>query len=163
VQHAQSQGQGGQKVKQASKPSSRATKKKSKVPHLPKSHVSSTARPKKVRHPKQTKPRSTKPRQKPHKSPEKQLGVLLDDDNDLDLLDMSSIPGVNMSMMSQEAGDNFPGAPLVPRRLFFSQSQGTSSEEMEEVKESHSSKFMHALGHSLFLLVARYARQEHVR
>jgi hypothetical protein len=34
---------------------------------------------------------------------------------------------------------------------------------MEEVKESHSSKFMHALGHSLFLLVARYARQEHVR
>ena len=136
MQQAQSQGQGGQKVKQTSKPSSRATKKKSKVPHLPKSHVSSTARPKKVRHPKQTKPRSTKPRQKPHKSPEKQLCVLLDDDNDLDLLDMSSIPGVNMSMMSQEAGDNLPGAPLVPRRLFFSQSQGTSSEEQEQVKEA---------------------------
>lgn len=136
VQQVQSQGQGGQKVKQASKPSSRATKKKSKVPHLPKSHVSSTARPKKVRHPKQTKPRSTKPRQKPHKSPEKQLSVLLDDDINFDLLDMSSIPGVNMSMMSQEAGDNLPGASLVPRRLYFSQSQGTSSDEQEQVKEA---------------------------
>ncbi len=123
-------------MKQASKPNSRATKKKSKVPHLPKSHVSSTARPKKVLHPKQTKPRSTKPRQKPHKSPEKQLGILLDDDNDLDFLDMSSMPGVNMSMMSQEAGDNFPGAPLAPRRLFCSQSQSPSSEEKEEVKET---------------------------
>ena len=136
MQQAHSQGQGGQKVKQTSKPNSRTTKKKSKVPHQPKSHVSSTARPKKIRQPKQTKPRSTKPRQKPHKSPEKQLSVLLDDDNNFDLLDMSSIPGVNMSMMSQEAGDNLPGAPLVPRRLFFSQSQGTSSEEQEQVKEA---------------------------
>ena len=123
-------------MKQASKPNSRATKKKSKVPHLTKSHVSSTARPKKVRHPKQTKPRSTLPRQKSHNSPEMQLGILLDDDNDLDLLDMSSMPGVNMSMMSQEGGDNLSGAPLVPRRLFFSQSQCPSSEEKEEVKEA---------------------------
>lgn len=150
-------------MKQNSKPSSRAIKKKSKVPHSPKSHVSSTARPKKVRHPKQTKPRSTKPRQKPHKSPEKQLSVLLDDDNNFDLLDMSSIPGVNMSMMSQEAGDNLPGASLVPRRLFFSQSQGTSSEEQEQVNEAEQTQFTQALGKALMLLVARYARREHVR
>ncbi|MFM7725850.1 MAG: hypothetical protein ACKO7B_04050 [Flavobacteriales bacterium] len=163
MQQAQSQGQGSKKVMQTSKPSLRATKKKSKVPHSPKSHVSSTARPKKVRHPKQTKPRSTKPRQKPHKSPEKQLSVLLDDDNNFDLLDMSSIPGVNMSMMSQEAGDNLPGASLAPRRLFFSQSQGTSSEEQEQVKEAEPTQFTKALGHALWLLVARYARREIVR
>ena len=123
-------------MKKASKPNSKATLKKNLVPHRTKSHVSSTTHPKKIRHPKQTKPRSTKPRQKPHKSPEKQLGILLDDDNDLDLLDMSPMPGVNMSMMSQEGGDNLSGAPLVPRRLFFSQSQCPSSEEKEEVKEA---------------------------
>ena len=84
-----------------------STNQRKKVPPKAKIQTSATALQKKISHRQPYETKSVVRPQDPLTTNEPQSVVLFDDDNDLDLLDMSSIPGGTMSRMNQQEPDPF--------------------------------------------------------
>ena len=83
--------------------------------------------------------------------------VLLDIDGERDIIQSMSQAIVSMIPEAPIEKDNFSEAPLVPRRLQFSESL-YSPHTPEELKMPEAPNILlRALGKALFLLVARYA------
>ena len=83
--------------------------------------------------------------------------VILDIDGDRDRIQSMSQSVISKIPEAPIEKDYFSEAPLVPRRLHFSESL-SSSHTLEELKMPEApSILLRALGKALFLLVARYA------
>ena len=86
--------------------------------------------------------------------------VLLDIDGDRDRIQSMSQAIVSMIPEAPIEKDNFSEAPLVPRRLQFSESLSLPHTPEELKMPEAPRSLLRALGKALFLLVARYAGVE---